>query len=69
MAVGAEAMKAREHPIYTESLEVLTERAVTELNRSVEGIKAWVGRIRPADGARGRFRWAVEANHPAASIP
>ena len=62
---GTEPEKHADHPIYQESLEVLTERAVNELNGAAEGIKAWVKEVRPADGSRGRFRWAVEANHAA----
>ena len=62
--VGAQTQDTKDHPIYKEPLEVLTERAVAELNKSVEGFEAWVGKVRPEDGARGRFRWAIEANHP-----
>ena len=65
LASCADAQKNKDHPIYKESLETLTERAIEELNAAADGIKAWVNKIRPADGSRGRFRWAVECNHPA----
>ncbi len=63
--VGAAEPAHPEHPIYATTLDQLTTEALAEVNTTAEGIKSWVEKVRPADGSRGRFRWSVDATHPA----
>lgn len=63
-ACGADPLENPGHPIYRESLEVLTDRAVDALNTAVDRINACVEKVRPGDGFRDRFRWAVDVRHP-----
>ncbi len=48
-----------------QSLETLRQRAVETLHDVPQQIENWADKVRPDDGTRGRFRWAVETTRAA----
>ena len=53
-------IKYKEHPIYNKSLEELKNQAIADSDTIRLGMKAWSEKVRPSDGQKGRFNWAVE---------
>jgi hypothetical protein len=49
-----------DHPIYKRSLESLQKQAIVDVAACREGLLKWSKKIRPADGTKGRFNWAVK---------
>lgn len=53
------------HPMHEQAMETLVARAVDRLRQSTDGLIDWCGRVRAADGAPGRFRWAIKTTREA----
>lgn len=56
---------AENHPVRQKGLETLAEQAIDKLSESSRKMAEWVEKIRPKDGARGKFHWAVETTRDA----
>jgi hypothetical protein len=54
-----------EHSTHQQPLETLVESAVEKLTASARNIQGWAEKVRPKDGQRGRFPWALQTTRDA----
>ena len=52
----------QDHPIYKESLELLQEKAIADIEHCRDGLKLWAKTVRATEEGGGRFNWAIEYN-------